>query len=326
MNMVEKGMSAKPAVYKSRSGLFSGDKSVMIRCLIRDRQLYLMIFPMLLFFLIFCYKPMIGLVIAFKDYSPFKGIWNSPWVGFRNFTDFFGGPYFMRTLANTLVISMAGIVIGFPIPIILALLFNEIRSRRLVRTVQTITYAPHFISAVVIAGLVTNFLAPTSGLFNVILERLGAQKIHFLAQPEYFVPIYTLMDIWQNAGFNTILYISALTGIGAELYEAAIADGAGRWRQLLHITLPGMLPTIVIMLILRLGGILNVGYETIILLYNPGTYSTADVISTYVYRSGIEGGKYDFATAVGLFNSTVGFIMVIVTNKISNKVADIGLW
>lgn len=296
------------------------------RLFTEDWDLYLMTVPMFLFFLLIAYKPLTGLVIAFKYYSPFKGIWASRWVGFQYFFEFFSGPYAWRTIRNTFTISLTTLIIGFPMPIILALLLNELRIKWFKKTVQTISYIPHFISTVVVCGLVTNFLAPSTGLINLVLKSLGFESIYFLSMPGYFVPIYAIMEIWKSSGYNSIIYIATLASINEELYEAAMIDGAGRWKQFLHVTLPALIPTITIMLLIRLGGILNVGYEAIILLYNPSIYESADVISTYVYRSGLSEGRYDYATAVGLFNSVVAFIIVILANKVSNRLTDTGLW
>ena len=290
-----------------------------------DYQLYLMVLPFMLYFLIFAYKPMIGLKIAFQDYSIFKGN-ASPWVGFDNFTKFFSTPYFGRILRNTLMISGYSLVFSFPAPIILALLLNEVRSKRYKTFVQTATYLPHFVSAVVVCGMVTNFLAPTSGIVNIVLNKLGFESVYFLSKPEYFRTIFIAQGIWQGTGYSSIVYLAALGGIDMELYEAAQIDGCNRWKQTLHVTLPGLLPTIVTLFIISVGNILNVGYEKIILLYQPATYETADVINTYVYRMGIEGSDYGLSTAVGLFNSVVNFLFVAIANTISNKVNGMGLW
>jgi putative aldouronate transport system permease protein len=289
-------------------------------------DLYLMMVPMILFFLLIAYKPLTGLVIAFKYYSPFRGIWESDWVGFRYFIEFFSGPYAFRTIRNTFVVSLTLIVFGFPMPIILALLLNELRGGIFKKTVQTVSYVPHFISTVVVCGLVTNFLAPSTGLANLALKALGLESVYFLSIPSLFVPVFSTMEIWKSTGYNSIIYIAALSTINEELYEAAMIDGAGRWKQFLHVTLPCLMPTIIVMLLIRLGGILNVGYEAIILLYNPGIYETSDVISTYVYRSGLMEGRYDYATAVGLINSLVAFVIVVATNKVSNRMTGTGLW
>ena len=290
------------------------------------RQLYLMLLPMMLFFLFFSYKPLPSLVIAFKDYSPFKGVWGSPWVGLEYFKEFFQSPFAFRVIRNTLVISLTSLIVVFPLPIIFALLLNELKARRFKKLVQTVSYIPYFVSIVVVCGLIINFLSPTTGVVNVILEKLGMDSVYFLSQPKYFLPIYILMEIWRGTGYGSIVDISALSSIPAELYEAATVDGAGRWKQIQHITLPCLRPTIVIMLLIRLGGILNVSYESIILLYNPGIYERADVISTYVYRTGLMEGRYDYATAIGLINAVVAFILVTAANKLSNKLTDTGLW
>ena len=292
----------------------------------RDRLFYFMLIPFIAWYIIFAYKPMYGLQIAFKDFSVFKGIEASPWVGFQHFIDFFNGPYFWRTIKNTLMISLYSLLFAFPAPIILALLLNEVRNALFKKSIQTLTYLPHFISVVVVAGIVTNFLAPNNGLVNIVLEKFGFEKIYFLTVPEYFRTIFVSMNIWQEAGFGAILYIAALSGINQELYEASVIDGANKWKQIWHVTIPGILPTIMIMLILRIGQVLEVGYEAIILLYQPATYETADVISTYMYRAGIREGAYDLTTAVGLFNSVIGLMLVIIANKLSKKYTESGLW
>lgn len=297
-----------------------------IKLLKNDFDLYLMMVPMILFFILFKYKPMTGLVIAFKNYSPFKGIWDSEWIGLAHFKEFFTSPYAGRTIRNTLTISFFSLLIAFPMPIIFALLLNELRAIKFKKAVQTISYIPHFISTVVVCGIVVNFLSPTTGVVNAVLRWMGVEPIYFLSIPKYFVPIYIMTEIWRGMGYNSIVYISALASISDELYEAAIVDGAGRWKQFLYITLPSLIPIIVIMLLIRIGNILNVGYEAIILLYNPSIYETADVISTFVYRTGIVEARYDFSTAVEIVNSVVALIIILIANKISNKVTDTGLW
>lgn len=298
----------------------------LLRYIKSDIQLYIMLLPFLLFYIIFVYKPMWGLQIAFRDYNMFKGMSGSPWVGLENFRAVFSSPYFGRILRNTLLISTYSLLFSFPMPIILALLLNEVRSTKYKSVIQTCTYLPHFISTVVVAGMVTSFLAPSTGIVNIVLSKLGFEKIYFLSKPEYFRTIFITQGIWQGAGYSSIVYIAALAGIDMELYEAARIDGCGRWKQTLHITLPGLLPTIVMIFIMNVGNILNVGYEKIILLYQPATYETADVISTYVYRMGIENADYGVSTAIGLFNSVVGFIFVFTANTLSNKINGMGLW
>ncbi len=293
----------------------------------QDRILYFLLIPFLLWYVMFIFKPMYGLQIAFKDFSLFKGIADSPWVGLENFQVFFESPYFKRVLLNTIVLSGYSLVFAFPIPIVLAILLNEIRHTFYRRTVQTFTYLPHFISVVIVAGIVTNFLAPNNGLVNLLIDKLGGEKIYFLTIPDYFRTIFVFtFDIWKEAGFNSIIYLAALSAINPQLYEAAVMDGANKFKQIWHITLPGILPTIMILLIMKIGSIMDVSYEAIILLYQPVTYQTADVISTYVYRAGLQEGRYDMATAVGLFNAVIAFILVIGANKLSKKLTNTGLW
>lgn len=292
----------------------------------RDRYLYVIFAPVLLFFILFHYVPLYGIQVAFKNYNIFAGIAKSPWVGFDQFVKFFTGPYFIRTLKNTFAISFYGLVFGFPIPIILALLLNEVRTVWYKKLIQTLSYLPHFVSSVVIAGIAVNFLSPSHGLVNNIIAGLGGERIYFLIQPQFFRTIFTSINIWAGAGFASIIYIAALSGVDAELYEAAKIDGASKWQQLWNVTIPGILPTIVIVLILRIGQLLNVGYEMIILLYQPATYETADVISSYVYRQAFQGADYSLATAVDLFDSIVALILVFAANKISKKLTDTGIW
>lgn len=288
-------------------------------------ELYLIFLPVAIYFLIFSYKPMYGLLMAFQNYRPAKGIWGSEWVGFRHFIDFFQSAYFGRLIKNTLTISLSSIIFGFPAPILLALLINEIKSTKFKKTVQTITYLPHFISLVVICSMIKTFTMDT-GIINDMVAFFGGERVTMLNVPEYFVPIYIVSDIWQGIGWGSIIYLAALSGIPQELYEAATVEGAGRLKQAIYVTLPGIAPTIIIMLILRMGGILSVGYEKIILLYNPVTQKTADVISTYVYRKGLLEHGWSFSSAVGMFNSVVNLIFLIGTNALSKKMTDTVLW
>jgi putative aldouronate transport system permease protein len=290
-----------------------------------NKQLYLIVVPVIAFYVIFHYAPMYGAIIAFKNYSPAKGVLGSPWVGLKHFQEFFGGFYFGRIIKNTLIISFNSIIFGFPAPIILALLINELRVKWFSRIVQTITYLPHFISLVVICGMIKDFTSDT-GVINYIIGLFGGQTNSLLNYAQNFVPIYIISDIWQGVGWGSIIYLAALMGIDQELYEAASIDGAGRWKQTIHITFPGILPTIMIMLILRLGNILNVGFEKIILLYNPAIYDTADVISTYVYRKGLLEFSWSFSSAVGLFNSLINFVFLISANWLSRKFNETSLW
>lgn len=292
----------------------------------RHSQLYLMALPVVLYYLIFHYGPLYGALIAFKQYDIGKGLWGSPWVGFKHFTDFFSGFYFWRLLRNTLMLSFTQLVWGFPVPIILALLLNEVRSKRFKGFVQTSSYLPHFISTVVVCGMIVDFCS-REGLITDALTAIGLERTNLLTKPEYFRAIYVASGIWQEAGWGTIIYLAALAGIDSELYEAASIDGAGRFRQLLNITLPGILPTVVIMLLLSIGRLMSLGFEKVILLYNPNTYETADIISSFVYRKGLgEGFQLSFTTAVGLFSSTVNFILIVFANRLSRRVNETSLW
>lgn len=291
----------------------------------QNRLLYWLILPSLIFILIFNYIPMGGLIIAFQDYSFTRGIWGSEWIGFENFTDFFSGMYFGRTLGNTLALSGLDLLFNFPAAILLALMLNEVRSTRFKRTIQTVSYMPHFISMVVAAGLIKEF-CDSSGVISSLAVQLGGKPQSYISQPQYFRSIFTISEIWKSVGFNSIVYLAALSGISEELYEAARIDGAGRWRQLFHVTFPGLLPTIIIMLILRCGAIMNVNFEKVLLLYSPSTYSTADIISTYVYRMGIIKQKIGFSTAVGLFNSVISLILVLGVNKLSKVYTETSMF
>jgi len=284
-----------------------------------------MLVPIVAYYLIFHYGPMYGAIIAFKQFSPTSGIFGSPWVGFLHFTDFFHSYYFWRLIRNTLMINVLDLVFGFPAPIILALLLNEITRSYFKRTIQAITYMPHFISIVVVAGLIIDFCT-TRGLFNAIITSLGGKPQQFLMTPGFFQPLYVASGIWQSVGWGSIIYLAALSSIDQQLYEQAKVDGAGRFRQVIHITLPGMIPTIVVLLILRFGRMMSVGFEKVMLLYNPSIYETADVISTFVYRKGLLDMGYSFASAVGLFNSAIGLLLLVSVNWLSRRVSESNLW
>lgn len=290
-----------------------------------NKSLYIMVLPVIAFYLLFHYVPMYGAIIAFKNFKPQLGIWGSNWVGLKHFIDFFNGYYFLDILGNTLRISFATLVFGFPAPIILALLLNELRNAKFAKIIQNFTYMPHFISLVVICGLIRNFTAD-SGVIPYLLSFFGVEPKSLLNYPQYFVPIYVISNIWQEVGWGSIIYLAALTNVDASLYEAAVIDGANKWKQLVHITIPSIMPTIVIMLIMRVGNILNVGFEKILLLYNGSTLDVADVISTYVYRKGLLDLSWSFSTAVGLFNSIINFIFLVGMNSISKRVNEVGLW
>ncbi|WP_341213049.1 ABC transporter permease subunit [uncultured Limimaricola sp.] len=292
----------------------------------REWQIYVLLLPTILWFLLFLYKPMYGLQIAFKDYSIFRGIDGSPWIGFEHFQTLFGNDQFLRAVKNTVVISFFTLLFGFPAPIILALMFNEILNQTYKRTAQTIVYLPHFISTVIIAGIVMTAFSPSAGIVNTVLEWFGMDPIYFLTKPEWFRPIFVGSGIWQEAGFQSIVYLAAIAGVNPSLYESAVVDGASRWQMVWKVTLPSILPTIIIMLIIRIGNLLEVGFELIILLYQPATYETADVINTFIYRQGLQQGQYDLAAAAGLFNAVVAFVLVMTANTISKRVSRTSLW
>lgn len=292
----------------------------------RNKELYLIILPVIVYYLLFHYKTMYGLIIAFMDFSPRRGVEGSDWVGFQHFKDFFGNIYFFRLLKNTLSISLTQLVVGFPAPIILALLINELRTKKFSRLVQTITYMPHFVSIIVLCAMIRQFVHSDGFITELLVKYAGYDGKNLLSRSGYFVPIYVISEIWQNVGWGSIVYLAALAGIDMELYDAAKVDGANRWKQTLSITIPCLLPTIIIMFIMRVGQIMGVGSEKIILLYNEGIYEKADIISSYVYRMGLISRQYSFAAAVGFFNSIINFILVILANKISRKVSETSLW
>ncbi|MGN0779583.1 MAG: ABC transporter permease [Aristaeellaceae bacterium] len=294
-----------------------------------NKYKYLMILPVLVYLALFCYKPMYGIVIAFKNFKVARGIEKSPWVGLFWFENFFNDPYFFRLLRNTFTISGLTILFGFPAPILLALLLNEVHNNKFKRTVQTITYMPYFISLVVLCSLIKIY-CQQNGLFSDIVAFFGGTKQNWLQDPKYFRLIYILSDIWQGIGWNSIIYLAALSGIDQEQYEAARIDGANRFQQVLHVTLPGLLPTITILFILRMGNILNVGYEKILLLYQPTTYEVADVFSTYTYRISLGSTtgqpQYSLSTAVSLFNTLVNVCFLLLTNLMSSKLTESSLF
>lgn len=292
----------------------------------REWQLYLMLIPTILWLIIFLYKPMYGLQIAFKDFSVFRGVAASPWVGFEHFQTLFTNDQFVRALKNTVIISFYSLLFGFPVPIILALMFNEVLHQTFKKTLQTVVYLPHFISSVIIAGIVITAFAPSAGIVNTVLGWFGISSVYFLTKPEWFRPIFVGTTIWQEAGFQSIVYLAAIAGVSPTLYESAVVDGASRWQMIWKITIPSIMPTIIIMLIIRIGNMLEVSFEMIILLYQPATYETADVVNTFIYRQGIQGGQYDLAAAAGLFNAVVAFVLVMTANTISKRYSRTSLW
>ena len=301
-------------------------KLSFIKTLKRDYWLYVFLIPGLLFFLIFKYLPMVGIVISFQDYSVVKGITGSPWVGLAHYEYLFKNPDFYRIFYNSLIISLYRLLWGFPIPIILALLMNEMNKHRYKRSMQTIMYLPHFVSWVVIIGMVYNLLSPSSGIFNHILKAVGKDTIPFLTTPQYFRTILVTTDIWKSAGWGTVVYMAAISGIDPNLYEAAVIDGATRFQRIKSVTLPCIMSTIVVMLILRTGTILNNGFEQVYLLSNALVSEVAEIFETYTYKVGLREGRYSFAAAVGLFQSVVGCVLLFITNFSSKKLGGGGLW
>ena len=292
----------------------------------KNWMIYMIALPVIAFYIIFCYVPMWGALIAFVDYKPTLGLFGSKFVGLRFFKEFLTGPYLYRTVKNTFMLNLWGLVFGFPAPIILALMLNEVRINKFKRTVQTITYMPHFISLVVVCGLIHVFCAP-NGLLTTLYTFLGGRdNVPLLGQPNLFRPIYTFSGIWQDIGWNSIIYLAAMSGISPELYESAELDGAGRIKQMWYITLPSITPTIIILFIFAIGGMMASGYEKVILLYNPLTYEKADVIASYVYRLGLQQFSFSYSTAVGLLNSVVNFFFLWVANTVARKFSDISIW
>jgi putative aldouronate transport system permease protein len=290
----------------------------------RNNTYYLILLPVLIYYLVFLYIPMGGLLLAFQKVK-IAFIFSSPWVGFQWFEQFFGSYYFGRLLGNTVVISLISLALGAIAPVSLALLLNEVKNRYFKKAVQSITYMPYFISMVVVASLVKILVAP-EGPLGMLAHSIFGTNVNLLQLPEWFKPLLIGSDMWQMVGYICVIYLSALSGIDSELYEAARIDGAGHWRQMVHITLPGIAPTIIVMLILRTGQLLNVGFEKILLLYNASTLPTADVINTFVYRKAFLDGNYGYATAVGLFNSVVGLAMILIANKLARKYSETSLF
>lgn len=297
-----------------------------LKIISKDWQLYSLLILPIIYYVIFKYGPMVGNIIAFRKYVPGGSMYGSEWIGLKYFKIFITDPTFWQVFKNTLMISGLSLIIGFPFPIIFALLLNELKGTRFKKFVQTASYLPYFLSTVVVAGMIMQLLSPSSGIINSVIKHFTGNTIDFLAKPEWFRTIYISSGIWQGLGWGAILYLASLSGISMELYEAAKIDGANRWKQTLHVTIPGILPTIVILLTLNIGGLLSVGYEKVLLLYNPLTYSTADVLSTYLYRMGLESNNFSYATAIGLFESIIGLILITIANKVSRKLSDTSLW
>ena len=290
------------------------------------KYLYIMMLLPIIYYILFHYLPLYGVLIAFKDYKIAKGVWGSPWVGFKWFEKFLTDPYFWKLVKNTLLLNIYGLLWGFPVPILLALMLNEVTNAKFKRVIQTVSYLPHFLSWVILAGLFTQLLSPSNGAVNYIIEKLGGKPIYFLADNKYFRGTLVVTGIWKEIGWGTVVYLATIAGIDQELYEAAECDGAKRWRKMWSITLPLMKPTIVILLIRNCGSILNAGFDQVFNLYNANVYETADIIDTYVYRRGIGNMEYNVSTAVGLFKNLLGFFMVMGTNFLAKQLGEEGIW
>lgn len=284
----------------------------------------MMLIP-IVYYVLFHYMPLYGVLISFKDYKVAKGVWGSPWVGFKWFEKFLTDEYFWKLVRNTLLLNIYGLLWGFPIPIVLALMLNEVTHSGFKRVIQSVSYLPHFISTVVVCGMVMNFLS-LDGIINRFVTFLGFEKIQFMLLPEWFRTVFTASGIWQTCGWTSIIYLSALTAVDQEVLEAAMIDGANRFQKIRYVTLPSIAPTISIMLIMQLGKLMSLGYEKIILLYNGSTYETADVISTYVYRRGILNNDFSYSTAVGLFQSVVGVLLLVCSNTVTKRLSENSLW
>lgn len=323
MEIVRKSRQIDPAVGAPKP---KNTRKTIKKDLKKNWFVYLLAIPVVAWFLVFCYGPMWGVLIAFKDYKPLLGFAESDWVGFKHFIDFFQGPYFWRVIKNTLLLNVWGIVFGFTAPIILALMINEIRDGKFKKSVQTITYMPHFISLVVVCGIIHIFTADEGVVTQVVEWITGKDYTSLLGYSSFFRPIYTFSGIWQNIGWDSIIYLAAMSSIDPALYEAAEIDGIGRIKKMWYITLPQITPIIVILFIFAIGGLMASGYEKIILLYNPLTYDTADVIASYVYRRGLREASLSFSTAVGLFSAVINFALLWATNRIARRTSEVSLW
>ena len=301
-------------------------KTRLVKAFKRDRYLLLMFLPIVVYYVVFSYVPMTGAIVAFKQFKPGHGIYGGDWVGLKWFIQFFKSPFAFRTVRNTVLISIYSILFGFPLPILFAICVTEIRSSKVRRVVQTVSYLPHFISTVVLVGMINNFFSMNHGLVNDLITRMGGEPVNFLINPAWFRTLYVGSGVWQNFGFNSIIYIAAITGIDPSLYEAGKIDGITKFQEMVYITIPMISQTIVMLFIMQLGGIMSVGFEKVFLMYSPAVYETADVVSTYVYRKGIESNNYGFGSAVGLFNSVINFAFVFIANQVCRKLTDSSLW
>ncbi|SFS52084.1 sugar ABC transporter permease [Paenibacillus sp. BC26] len=304
----------------------TGKRKAFWNRIFRNWQLYLLISPVLAYFIVFKYIPMYGVQIAFKDFIANKGIWGSPWVGFDHFHRLFNSYFFKRLISNTVGLGLYSLAVGFPIPILLALLMNEVRAEKFKKFVQTVTYAPHFLSTVVVVGMMMMFLNPRYGLVNTLIELFGGNPVNFLTEPSWFKTLYVMSSVWQTTGWSSIIYLAALAGVDHQLHEAARVDGATRLQRIWHINIPSILPTIIILFILELGNVMSIGFEKVLLMQNTLNMGSSDIIDTYVYRSGIQEADFSFSTAVGLFSSIINFALLVSVNSISKRLSKTSLW
>lgn len=289
-------------------------------------MLYLFLVPALVFVVLFCYTPLYGIQIAFKDFSAYKGIWDSPWVGLRHFKTFFTSARFALLLKNTLTLSIYQLLAGFPVPILLAIILNYIKSSRLKRFTQTVTYAPYFISTVVMVSMLVMFMSPSNGFINTMIKALGGSPVHFFGKASYFKHVYVWSGIWQSAGWSAVIYIAALTGVSPELHEAAVMDGATKIRRIIHIDIPSLIPTATILLILNTGSIMNVGFEKAFLMQNDLNMMASEIISTYTYKIGLVQAEYSYSTAIGLFNNVINVTILVLVNGVARRYSETSLW
>lgn len=314
-----KSTSAAPAIPRQ-------SRRTLLSRAMRSWQLYAFLLPTLLYFGIFHYGPLYGAQIAFRDYLGALGIWRSPWVGLQNFERFFTSAYFVNLLSNTVILSVLMLVFSFPMPVIFALMLNQLGNQRYKRIVQTVSYAPHFISTVVFVGMLFLFTSPSVGIINILVSKLGGPRIYYMGNAAWFRPVYVLSDIWQETGWGAIIYLAALSGINPELYEAATIDGAAKFQRILHIDVPAILPTVTILLVLRAGAIMSLGFEKAFLMQSSLNLEVSEIISTYVYKVGLQGAQFSFASAVGLFNSVANLVLLLIVNRVARALGETSLW
>jgi len=313
-------MQSAEAYHKERA------KVKLWRRMARCWQLYLLLIPAVVYIFIFNYMPLYGIQIAFKKFSPRKGYWGSPWVGLKYFNRFFDSPDFWRLIRNTLSLSVYSLIVGFPLPILIALMLNQCTSGGVKRVVQNVIYAPHFVSMVVLVGMINVMFSVNSGVVNTVIERLGGERVLFTGQANCFPHLYVWSGIWQNMGWDSVIYFAALSSVSEDLHDAAIVDGANKWQRIAHIDLPQIMPTITIMLVLRIGQLMNVGFEKVFLMQNNLNLQTAETIQTYVYKQGLIHSDYGYSTAVGLFNNVINFILLTSVNAVTRKIGGSSLW